>query len=159
LVENRHGLIVDCRLTQATGKAEPEAVGKLLCRERQRQGHGTPEGGGHLHSHLRGLQLETLEQAAGGATASHGNGGKMREETTGKTGLGAEVSSPAPFSTLGRSPGLRLGVDCQGPARSARLGSRSLGARASGTTGNRGSRGAGDERCLQGIGQSWVEAG
>ena len=37
LVENRHGLIVACALTQATGKAEEEAALQLLFRERKRQ--------------------------------------------------------------------------------------------------------------------------
>jgi transposase len=37
LTENRHGLIVDCTLTPATGKAEPEAALLLLARERERQ--------------------------------------------------------------------------------------------------------------------------
>ena len=37
LVENRNGLIVDCALTQATGKAEEEAGLFLLLRERRRQ--------------------------------------------------------------------------------------------------------------------------
>src|SRR5665648_8826 len=36
LVENRHGLIVDCRLTPATGTAEPEAAAEMLLRERGR---------------------------------------------------------------------------------------------------------------------------
>jgi len=40
LVENRHGLIVDCHLTQATGTAEPEAAALMLSRERARQGRG-----------------------------------------------------------------------------------------------------------------------
>jgi IS5 family transposase len=39
-VENRHGLIVDCKLTKATGKAETEAGVKLLARERARKGKG-----------------------------------------------------------------------------------------------------------------------
>jgi IS5 family transposase len=37
LTENRHGLIVDCSLTPATGKAEPEAALLMLGRERERQ--------------------------------------------------------------------------------------------------------------------------
>ena len=40
LVENRHGLIVDCHLTQATGTAEPEAAALMLARERTRRGRG-----------------------------------------------------------------------------------------------------------------------
>ena len=36
LIENRNGLIVDCALTQATGKAEEEAALLLLTRERAR---------------------------------------------------------------------------------------------------------------------------
>ena len=36
LVENRHGLIVDCDLTPATGSAEPDAALGLLARERAR---------------------------------------------------------------------------------------------------------------------------
>ena len=36
MVENRHGLIVDCRLTPATGTAEPEAAAEMLLRERGR---------------------------------------------------------------------------------------------------------------------------
>jgi transposase len=38
LIENRNGLIADCTLTQATGKAETEAALALLTRERSRQG-------------------------------------------------------------------------------------------------------------------------
>jgi transposase len=38
LVENRNGLIADCKLTQATGKAETEAGLELLARERARRG-------------------------------------------------------------------------------------------------------------------------
>jgi transposase len=37
VVENRHGLIVECTLTKATGKAEEEAALALLLRERNRQ--------------------------------------------------------------------------------------------------------------------------
>ena len=37
LTENRHGLIVDCTLTPATGRAEPEAALTMLARERTRQ--------------------------------------------------------------------------------------------------------------------------
>ena len=37
LVENRHGLIVSCELTRATGKAEEEAALALLAAERERQ--------------------------------------------------------------------------------------------------------------------------
>ena len=37
LVENRNGLIVDCALTRASGKAEEEAGLSLLARERRRQ--------------------------------------------------------------------------------------------------------------------------
>lgn len=38
LVENRNGLIADCKLTPATGKAETQAGVKLLARERARRG-------------------------------------------------------------------------------------------------------------------------
>ena len=31
LIENRHGLVVDSRLTQATGKAEREAATDMIC--------------------------------------------------------------------------------------------------------------------------------
>lgn len=41
LIENRHGLIADCTLTRATGKAEEEAGLELLTRERSRRGGGT----------------------------------------------------------------------------------------------------------------------
>jgi transposase len=37
LTENRNGLIVDCTLTPATGKAEPEAALLMLGREREKQ--------------------------------------------------------------------------------------------------------------------------
>jgi len=37
LTENRHGLIVDCTLTPATGRAEPEAALTMLERERKKQ--------------------------------------------------------------------------------------------------------------------------
>jgi transposase len=38
LTENRHGLIVECELTQATGTAEREAGLRLVARRRARQG-------------------------------------------------------------------------------------------------------------------------
>jgi transposase len=42
LVENRHGLIVSCSLTKATGQAEEEAALALLsCEKRRRSGHLT----------------------------------------------------------------------------------------------------------------------
>jgi len=41
LVENRHGLIVDCQLTRATGTTEPEAAALMLGRERTRRGRGS----------------------------------------------------------------------------------------------------------------------
>ena len=40
LIENRHGLIADCRLTKATGTAEVEAAAEMLGQERKRQGPG-----------------------------------------------------------------------------------------------------------------------
>ena len=40
LIENRHGLIVECELTQASGTAEREAGLRLLARERGRRGRG-----------------------------------------------------------------------------------------------------------------------
>jgi transposase len=40
LTENRHGLIVGCELTQASGTAEREAGLRLLARQRRRRGRG-----------------------------------------------------------------------------------------------------------------------
>jgi IS5 family transposase len=40
LIENRHGLIVDLELTQASGTAEREAGLRLLAKERSRRGRG-----------------------------------------------------------------------------------------------------------------------
>lgn len=40
LIENRHGLITQCELTQASGSAEREAGLRLLARERSRRGRG-----------------------------------------------------------------------------------------------------------------------
>ena len=40
LTENRHGLICDCELTQASGSAEREAGLRLLARQRDRRGRG-----------------------------------------------------------------------------------------------------------------------
>jgi transposase len=40
LTENRHGLIIQCELTQASGTAEREAGLRLLARERGRRGRG-----------------------------------------------------------------------------------------------------------------------
>jgi transposase len=40
LIENRHGLIVDLELTQASGTAEREAALRLLAKERSRRGRG-----------------------------------------------------------------------------------------------------------------------
>ena len=40
LIENRHGLICECELTQASGSAEREAGLRLLEKERTRRGRG-----------------------------------------------------------------------------------------------------------------------
>src|SRR5665648_70811 len=58
LVENRHGLIVDCRLTQATGTAEPEAAAAMLGRERARQGQGPMTVGADRGYNTRGFVRE-----------------------------------------------------------------------------------------------------
>jgi IS5 family transposase len=55
LVENRHGVIVDCTLTQATGTAEPEAAVALLGRERARQGKSPMTVGADSGYHTRGF--------------------------------------------------------------------------------------------------------
>jgi transposase len=55
LVENRHGLIVDCTLTQATGTAETEAAIALLGRERTRQGKCPMTVGADRGYHTRGF--------------------------------------------------------------------------------------------------------
>ena len=56
LVENRHGLIVDCELTQATGTAEPEAAALMLSRERStRRGKGTMTVGADRGYNTRGF--------------------------------------------------------------------------------------------------------
>lgn len=58
LVENRHGLIADCELTQATGTAEPEAATTMLERERTRRGKGKMTVGADRGYNTRGFVRE-----------------------------------------------------------------------------------------------------
>lgn len=55
LVENRHGLIVDCELTTATGTAEPEAAALMLARERDKRGRGRMTVGADRGYNTRGF--------------------------------------------------------------------------------------------------------
>lgn len=58
LVENRHGLIAQCELTQATGTAEPEAAAEMLGRERTRRGRGKMTVGADRGYNTRGFVRE-----------------------------------------------------------------------------------------------------
>ena len=90
LVENRNGLIVDCALTQATGKAEEEAGLFLLARERERQ-RGRMTVGADRGYDTRGFVRETRAMGVTPHVAEKKRGSAIDGRTTSWEGYGMSL--------------------------------------------------------------------